>query len=154
MMIKELEMLYEEALHPIFGNQFHIIHDHDDFVTVVLDGDQEDFIFTLYGTNCVRLYWCNECFIFDERRDDLVSSDTYGEIVFERKIDVQKLPKTIVELVLQLKDCTYIRKKETIKGKIPSGYDDIKDYLILARTSDPSKNTYRLGNILIEYVHQ
>ena len=153
MMIKELEMLYEEALHPIFGNQFHIIHDHDDFVTVVLDGDQEDFIFTLYGTNCVRLYWCNECFIFDERRDDLVSSDTYGEIVFEGKIDVQRLPKTIVELVLQLKDCTYIRKKETITGKIPSGYDDIKDYLILARTSDPSKNIYQLGNILIEYVH-
>ena len=154
MVIKELEMLYEEALHPVFGDQFHIIHDHDDFVTVILDGDQEDFIFTLYGTNHIRLYWCNECFIFDKQRNDLVSSDTYGEIVFEGTIDVQKLPDIILELVLQLKDCTYISKKETIVGKIPSGYDDIKDYLILARTSDTSKSTYQLGNILIEYVHQ
>ena len=50
MTIKELEMIYEKALHPIFGDQFHIIHDRDDFVTVILDGDQEDLIFTLYGT--------------------------------------------------------------------------------------------------------
>ena len=153
MVIKELEILYEEALRPVFGCQLHIIHDHDAFVTIILDGDHEDFFFTLYGTNHVRLYWCNECFIFDERRNDLVSSDTYVEIVFEGKIDVQNLPNTIVELVLQLKDCTYIRKTETATGKIPSGYDDVRDYLILARTSDPSKSTYQLGNILIEYIH-
>ena len=153
MEIKELEMLYEKALRPVFGSQLRIIHDHDDFVTVILDGEQEDFIFTLYGINHVRLYWCNECFIFDERRNDLVSSDTYGEIVFEGKIDVQRLPKTIVELVLQLKDCAYIRKKETITGKIPSGYDDMRDYIIFAGTNDPSKSTYQLGNILIEPIH-
>lgn len=154
MVIKELEILYEKALRPVFGSQFHIIHDQDDFVSIILDGEQEDFFFTLYGTNCVRLYWCNECFIFDELRNNLVSSDTYGEIVFERKIDVQKLSDIIVELVLQLKDCTYISKKETVTGKIPSGYDDIKDYVILAGTSVPSKSTYQLGNILIEYVCQ
>lgn len=151
MNVKELEMLYEKALRPIFGNQFCIIHDSDDFVTIVLDGEHEDFTFTLYGTNHVRLYWCNECFIFDKLRNTLVSSDTYGEIVFEGEIDVQKLPEVIVELVLQLKDSTYISKKETIKGKIPSGYDDIKDYVIQARTSDPLKSTYQLGNIIIEY---
>lgn len=31
--IKELEMLYEGALRPIFGDHFHIIHDSDNFVT-------------------------------------------------------------------------------------------------------------------------
>lgn len=151
MNIKELEILYEAALRPIFGDQLHIIHDSDHFVTIILDGKREDFLFTLYGTNHVRLYWCNECFIFDEQRNKLVSSDTYGEIVFEGKIDVQKLPKTIIELVLQLKDCTYISKKETAKGKIPSGYDDIRDYVIQAQTNDPLKSTYRLENISIEY---
>ena len=98
-----------------------------------------------------RLYWCNECFIFDELRNSLVSSDTYGEIVFEGKVEAESLPPIIVELVLQLKDCTYISKKETIKGKIPSGYDSIRDYVIQARTKDPFKSTYRLENILIEY---
>ena len=100
MVIKELETLYEKALRPVFGNQFHIIHDHDDFVIVILDGEREDFYFALYGINHVRLYWCNECFIFDEQRNNLVSSDTYGEIVFEGKIDVQKLPDILVEFVL------------------------------------------------------
>lgn len=151
MNIKTLEMLYEEALRPIFGNRLHIIHDSDNFVTIILDGKREEFLFTLYGTNHVRLYWCNECFIFDEQRNKLVSSDTYGEIVFEGKIDIQILPKIIIELVLQLKDCTYISKKETAKGKIPSGYDVIRDYVIQAQTNDPLKSTYQLENILIEY---
>lgn len=151
MVVKEIAMRYEKALRPVFGDQLRIIHDSDDCATIILDGEQEDFFFSLYGTNQVRLYWCNECFIFDERRNLLVSSDTYGEIVYEGKIDVQKLPSIIVELVLQLKECTYIGKKETVKGKIPSGYDDVKDYVIRARTNDPSKSTYPLGNILIEY---
>lgn len=146
-----MEMRYEKALRPVFGDRLRIIHDSDDFVTIILDGEQEDFCFTLYGTNQVRLYWCNECFIFDEQRNLLVSSDTYGEIVFEGKIDVQKLPQIIIELVLQLKDCTYIEKKETVKGKIPSGYDDVKDYVIRARTNDLTKSTFQLDNILIEY---
>lgn len=151
MNIREVELLYEDCLRPVFGNQFHIVHDSDDSVHVILDGEQEDFFFTLYGTNCVRLYWCNECFIFDEHRNALVSSDTYGEVVFEGRLDVQKLPYMIVELVMQLKDCVYISKKETVKGKIPSGYDNIKDYVIRARTNNPLKSTYQLGNILIEY---
>ena len=151
MVVKELEMFYEKTLRPVFKNQFRIIHDRDDFVTILLDGEEEDFFFTLYGINHVRLYWCNQCFIFDALRNQLVSSDTYGEIVFEGKIDVEKLPHIIVELVLQLKDCTYIGKKETIKGKIPSGYDDIKDYVIRAGTKDPLKSVYRLENILIVY---
>ena len=45
----------------------------------------------------------------------------------------------------------FICKKEAVKGKIPSGYDDIKDYVIQARTNDPLKRAYQLGNILIEY---
>lgn len=152
MKIKELEMRYEEALRPVFGSGYRIIHDRDDFVTVILDGDKEDFFFTLYGTNHVRLYWCNECFIFDERRNELVSSDTYGEIVFEGNIDVQKLPNIIVELIMQLKNCVYLRKEETVTGKIPTGYDDRKDYRIIAATQDPAAKPYQLGNILIEFV--
>lgn len=151
MMVKEMEMRYEKTLRPVFGDQLRIIHDSDDFATIILDGEQKGFFFTLYGTNQVRLYWCNECFIFDEQRNLLVSSDTYGEIVFEGKIDVQKLPHIIVELVLQLKDCTYIKKKEIVKGKIPSGYDEVKDYVIWARTNDLTKSTFQLDNILIEY---
>lgn len=154
MTVKELEMRYEKALRPVFENGFRILRDRDDFVTVILDGDKEDFFFTLYGTNHVRLYWCNECFIFDARRDDLVSSDTYGEIVFEGNIEVQKLPDTIVELVLRLKDCIYIRKEETVTGKTPSGYDDRKDYRITAATQNPAPSPYQLGNILIAYVRQ
>ena len=149
--MKEFERLYEEALRPILGDCFRMIQDHEHFVTFILDGEREDFLFTHYGTNHVRLYWCNECFIFDEQRNELVSSDAYGEIVFEGNIDVQKLPKIIIELVLQLKDCTYVSKKETVKGKIPSGYDDMRDYVIQAQTNDPLKSTYQLENISIEY---
>ena len=81
----------------------------------------------------------------------MVSSDTYGEIVFEGKIDIQKLPQTIVDLVLQLRDSSFLSKKELVKGKIPSGYDDIRDYIIQAKTNDPQKNSYKLANIVIEY---
>ena len=87
--MKEFERLYEEALRPILGDCFRMIQDHEHFVTFILDGEREDFLFTHYGTNHVRLYWCNECFIFDEQRNELVSSDAYGEIVFEGNIDVQ-----------------------------------------------------------------
>lgn len=149
--IKELEALYAAALRPVFGSRFQIFHDRDDFVTVVLDGEREEFFFTLYGVSHVRLYWCNECFIFDGRRNELVSSDTYGEIVFEGAIDPQTLPDLIVGLVLHLKDATYAGKKETVRGKIPSGYDDIRDYVILAETNGPPKSACRLGNILITY---
>lgn len=150
--IGELEAFYQTSLHPVFGAQFRIVHERNDFVHVILDGEKEDFLFTLYGIGHVRLYWCNECFIFDARRNDLVSSDTFGEIVFEGRIDVQQLPQMVVELVLQLRDSAFLRKKERITGKIPSGYDDIKEYIIYAKTNDAPKNSYRLANILIEYL--
>ena len=137
--ITELEIFYEASLRPVFGAQFRIAHERDDFVHIILDGEKEDFFFTLYGVGHVRLYWCNECFIFDNQRNGLVSSDTFGEIVFEGKIDIQKLPQTILS------------KKELVKGKIPSGYDDIRDYIIQAKTNDPQKNSYKLANIVIEY---
>ena len=47
---------------------------------------------------------------------------------------------------------TYVAKKETVKGKIPSGYDDIKDYVIIAQTETTGKSPYQLGNITVEYV--
>ena len=89
MNITELEIFYEISLHPVFGEKFRIIHERDDFVHVILDGEKEDFFFTLYGTRHVRLYWCNECFIFDDQRNSLVSSDTFGEIVYEGVINAE-----------------------------------------------------------------
>lgn len=149
--ILELERFYETALRPVFGAQLRILHERSDFVHIILDGEQEDFFFTLYGVGHVRLYWCNECFIFDKQRGDLVSSDTYGEIVYEDEVDVETLPQIIVELILQLQSSTFLRKEERVKGKIPSGYDDIKEYTIHARTRDTQKRPYRLANILVEY---
>lgn len=152
MSITELEMFYETALRPVFGSLLHIVHERDDFAHVILDGEREEFFFTLYGTSHARLYWCNECFIFDSQRDSLVSSDTFGEIVFEGKLDVQKLPQIIVDLVLQLRDSSFLSKKERVKGETPSGYDNIKDYIIQAGTDNPQKNSYELANILIEFI--
>ena len=152
--IHELKTIYEDLLHPVFGEQFRIDDSDEDkdWVVILLDGEQEDFYFSLYGIDCVHLYWCNECFIFDKQRNHLVSSDTYGEIVFEDDIDIERLPNLIVALILQLKDCTFITKKETVKGKIPSGYDDIKEYVITAKTENLNLQKYQLANITIEYV--
>lgn len=154
MNINKLKAIYENLLRPVFGEQFRVddSEESDNWVTIILDGEQEDFMFSLYGTDCVHLYWCNECFIFDRKRNGLVSSDTYGEIVFEGKIDIEQLPQMIVDLILQLKDSTYVGKRETVKGKIPSGYDLIKDYVIKARTSNLTKNNYKIANITIEFV--
>lgn len=83
--ICELAALYERLLHPVFGVQLRV-DDSDaknNWITIILDGEQEEFMVSLYGMDCVHLYWCNECFIFDQNRNLLVSSDTYGEIVFE-----------------------------------------------------------------------
>lgn len=151
MNLTELERFYKAALSPTFGEQLYIIHERDDFAHIVLDGRQEEFFFTLYGTDHLRLYWCNECFIFDSRRNSLVSSDTFGEIVFEGKVDAALLPPLIIGLLLQLKDCTFLSKEEVIRGKIPSGYDDIKDYIIYAKANIAPKPPYRLANILILY---
>lgn len=149
--MEALKAFYEASLRPVFGPQLRIIQERSDFVHILLDGEKEDFMVTLYGPGHARLYWCNECFIFDSQRNHLVSSDTFGEIVFEGKIDAQTLPQTIVELILQLRDSSFLHKEERIKGKIPSGYDDIKDYMIQAKTSNPQKRSYRLANIQIAY---
>ena len=152
--IHELKTIYEDLLHPVFGEQF-CIDDSDedkDWVVILLDGEQEDFYFSLYGIDCVHLYWCNECFIFDKQRNHLVSSDTYGEVVFESDFDIEYLPYLIVDLIMQLKDRTYITKRETIKEKIPLGYDDIKEYVITAKTENLNLQKYQLANITIEYV--
>lgn len=151
--IYELGKKYESLLRPVFGDNFRLDDSEadKDWLAIILDGGQEDFIFSLYGTGCVRLYWQNECFIFDKRRDSLVSSDTYGEIVYEEGFDEEALPGLVAELILQLKDCTYIGKTETVKGKTLFGYDDIKDYLVTAKTANPPKCPYRLGNITITY---
>lgn len=152
--IHELKTIYEDLLHPVFGEQFRIDDSDEDkdWVVILLDGEQEDFYFSLYGIDCVHLYWCNECFIFDKQRNHLVSSDTYGEVVFESDFDIEYLPHLIVDLIMQLKDCTYITKREIVKGKIPSGYDDIKEYVITAKTENLNLQKYQLANITIEYV--
>lgn len=152
--IHELKTIYEDLLHPVFGEQFRIDDSDEDkdWVVILLDGEQEDFYFSLYGIDCVHLYWCNECFIFDKQRNHLVSSDTYGEVVFESDLDIEYLPHLIVDLIMQLKDCTYITKREIVKGKIPSGYDDIKEYVITAKTENLDLQKYQLANITIEYV--
>lgn len=151
--IYELGKKYESLLRPVFGDNFRLDDSEadKDWLAIILDGGQEDFIFSLYGTGCVRLYWQNECFIFDKRRDSLVSSDTYGEIVYEEGFDEEALPGLVAALILQLKDCTYISKTETVKGKTLFGYDDIKDYLVTAKTANPPQRPYRLGNITITY---
>ena len=152
--IHELKTIYEDLLHPVFGEQFRMDDSDEDkdWVVILLDGEQEDFYFSLYGVDCVHLYWCNECFIFDKQSNNLVSSDTYGEVVFESDFDIEYLPHLIVDLIMQLKDCTYLTKREIVKGKIPSGYDDIKEYVIKAKTENLNLQKYQLANITIEYV--
>lgn len=154
MNLHELKIIYKSLLQPVFGERLRMDDSEEDnnWVTIILDGKQEDFCFSLYGTDCVHLYWCNECFIFDKQRNHLVSSDTYGEVVFESDFDIEYLPHLIVDLIMQLKDCTYITKREIVKGKIPSGYDDIKEYVIMAKTENLNLQKYQLANITIEYV--
>ena len=129
MNICELKVRYKDLLQPIFGEQFRIddSEENENWAAIILDGKQEDFFFSLYGIDCVHLYWCNECFIFNKSRNILTSSDTYGEIVFEDNFEIEQLPLLVADLILQLKDCVFHSKKERMKGKIPSGYDDIKD---------------------------
>ena len=149
--LREIEGKYKMLLRPVFGDRFRIEHDRKDFVTVFLDGDREEFFFTIYGLEHVRLYWCNECFIFDGMRNELVSSDTFGEIVFEGRVEARTLPEMVAALVLQLKDCVFFGKSERLRGKTPSGFDDVKDYVIQVETDDPGRECFRLENILIVY---
>lgn len=154
MSITELVNIYQEALAPIFGEKLHIIYDedYDDCVSIILDGEKEDFGFDLYGVDSLRLYWCNECFIFDKARNLLVSSDTYGEIVYEEEIDIATLPHMVIELVKHLKDAVFVSKEEQIIGKTPWGYDDIKKYIIEAKCLDGKlTQDYVIGNICIKF---
>ncbi len=155
MNIGELKSKYKNLLQPIFREQFYIDDSEEDsrnWVVFILDGKEEDFSFSLYGTDCVHLYWCNECFIFDKHRNNLVSSDTYGEIVYEDDFDIEELPYIVINLILHIKDCVYLSKKEKVKGKTPSGYDKIKDYVITAKTKKQVQLQYQLANIIIEYI--
>ena len=153
MELGEVKTAYRDLLQPVFGELFRMDDSEEErnWIVIILDGKQEDFYLSLYGTDCVRLYWCNECFIFSKRRHDLVSSDTYGEIVFEGHFDAEDLPRLITGLILQLKDCAYMEKRESVKGNTPSGYDDIKDYVITARANTLKRQQYRLANITIEF---
>ena len=151
MNMPELESWYETALRPAFGERLCVVHERDDFAHVLLDGDRGEFFFTLYGPGHLRLYWCNQCFIFDSRRDSLVSSDTFGEIIFEGEVNAEKLPPILVALVLRLKDAVFLDKKEWVTGKTPSGYDERKGYHIRAQTPVP-RAPFRLANIWIEFV--
>ena len=150
----DLKIKYKTLLQPIFGQQFRIDDSEEDknWIVIILDGEQEDFMFSLYGIDCVHLYWCNECFIFDKHRNALVSSDTYCEIVFEEDFEIERLPSLIAGLILQLKDCIYVTKEEIVKGETPSGYDKIKDYIITAKEPNLRQARYQLANITIEYV--
>lgn len=153
MSITELVNIYQESLISIFGDELHIIYDDYDCVSIILDGEKEDFCFTLYGVDSLRLYWCNECFIFDKARNLLVSSDTYGEIVYEEEIDITTLPDMVIELVKHLKDAVFISKEEEIIGKTPWGYDEIKKYEIKAKVKDGMMPAdYVIGNICIKYI--
>lgn len=152
MRITEIVNIYEEALAPIFGDELHIVYDGDDCISIILDGGKEDFCFVLYGIDSLRLYWCNECFIFDKARNLLVSSDTYGEIVYEEKIDIATLPYMVIELVKHLKDAVFLSKEEQIIGKTPWGYDEIKSYEIRAKGLEGTlPSDYVIGNIRIKY---
>lgn len=150
MSITELVNIYQEALTPIFGDELHIVY--DDCISIILDGEKQDFFFTLYGVDSLRLYWCNECFIFDKARNLLASSDTYGEIVYEEKVDITLLPHIVIELIVHLRNAVFVSKEEHIKGETPWGYDKIKDYEIKAKLLEgiPSKD-YVIGNICIKY---
>lgn len=150
----ELKAIYERLLRPVFGGEFRIDDsgEHSNWVAVTLDGGRGDFYVSLYGTGCAHLYWCNQCFLFNQHRNDLVSSDTYDEIVYEAGFDSDELPRLIAGLIMQLKDCVYLSKKETVTGTIPSGYDDIKDYAIRLKAKDAGRPVYRLANITLEFV--
>lgn len=154
MNIAELKAIYTSLLRPVFGRDFRIddSDEAENWIAIMLDGEKEDFFFSLYGVDCVRLFWCNECFIFDKMRNSLVSSDTCGEIVYEEDFEVEELPMLIFHLILALKDRFFVEKEEKIKGKTLFGYDNIKDYVIIARGKSPAEAEYKLGNITIKYI--
>ena len=153
MNIIDLANEYINILQPFFETNLRIVYEGDNYVEIILGEDEKEFILVIYREDQSRLYWCDECFIFDKARNLLVSSDTYGEIVYEEKIDTETLPRIICELVNCLKDAVFIDKKEIVIGETPFGYDKIKNYIIRARLAEGViKEDYKLGNILIQFV--
>lgn len=144
---------YVDLLRSHFGALLRVddSEEEKEWVAIMLDGSEEEFFFSLYGMDCVHLYWCNECFILDCHRESLVSSDTYGEIVLEGRLEPQQIPPMVVELVLRLRDSRFLRKREVVLGWTPSGYDTIRAYTILAETPHPPREPYRLKNITIQF---
>ena len=152
MSITELVNIYLEVLTPIFRDELHITYEDEDFISIILDGEKEDFFFTLYGVDSLRLYWCNQCFIFDKARNLLVSSDTAGEIVYEEEIDIATLPQIVIELINYIKDVVFISKEEQIIGETPWKYDKIKKYEIKVKGLEgTSAEDYFIGNICIKH---
>ena len=84
---------YVDLLRPHFGALLRVddSEEEKEWVAIMLDGSEEEFFFSLYGMDCVHLYWCNECFILDCHRESLVSSDTYGEIGAVDKVPFKNL---------------------------------------------------------------
>jgi len=153
MNIVDIANEYINILQPFFETELHIVCEDDNYAEIILDEDETELILVIYREDSVRVYWCNECFIFDKARNLLVSSDTFGEIVYEDKIDSETLLCIICELVSGLKDAIFIDKKEFIIGETTFGYDKIKNYIIRARVMDGViKEDYKLGNILIQFV--
>ena len=46
-----------------------------------------------------------------------------------------------------------LQKKEIVQGKTPFGYDNIKDYILTAKTNVLTKSRYQLANITIQYIY-
>ncbi len=136
--MNKLKLRYEELLYPIFMELLCIDDSEEskNWIAIALDGNEGDFHLSLYGLDCVHLHWCGECFIFDKKRDSLVSSDTYGEIVYEGAFTIEQLPLLVTDLILHIKDCILVSKEELIRGKTPSLFDDIKDYIITTHSSN------------------
>ncbi len=154
MNITELVNIYQEKLTLLFGDELNVIYDedYDDCISIVLDGEKEEFFFTLYGVDALRLYWCNECFIFDKARYTLVSSDTAGEIVYEEEIDIATLPQMVIELIKYLKDVIFVSKEERIIGETLRGYDKVKKYEIKVKCLEGALAAdYVIGNICIKH---
>lgn len=144
--ILSLAAQYEAMLRPAF-RELSVSDAGGGFVQIALDG--ADFALALYDPGHVRVYWEGECFIFDSRREELTASDTFGEIVYEGAVDGNTLPRMATDLVLWLKDCALLGKEETVRGRTPSGYDEVRDYVLHVRTAEARKASLHLRNITL-----
>lgn len=146
---KELIKQYSERIRKEVQEDIRIEYEDN---CIILDGDKEELFITIYDENEARVYWCNNCFIFSASRNLFTSSDTYGEIVFEGKVTEQNLCDLVIDLLLHIKDTLPIQISEEEIGKIPSGYDTIKNYYIEI-SGNKNSPLYVLGNIQIKYIN-